>query len=88
MDRYMDWVYRWRFVIIILSIVLVMLAAYGGRDHQKNFKTDYRNFFSEGNPQLLAFEELQNVYSKNDNLLIAIEPRSGNVFEPKTLELL
>ena len=88
MDRYMDWVYRWRFVIIILSIAVVMLAAYGGRDHQKNFKTDYRNFFSEGNPQLLAFEELQNVYSKNDNLLIAIEPRSGNVFEPKTLELL
>jgi predicted RND superfamily exporter protein len=65
-----------------------MLAAYGGRDHQKNFKTDYRNFFSEGNPQLLAFEELQNVYSKNDNLLIAIEPKSGNVFEPNTLELL
>ena len=88
MDRYMDWVYRWRFVIIILSIAVVMLAAYGGRDHQKNFKTDYRNFFSEDNPQLLAFEELQNVYSKNDNLLIAIEPRSGNVFEPKTLELL
>ena len=88
MERYIDWVYRWRFAIILSSIVLVMMAGYGGRDHQKNFKTDYRNFFSAGNPQLLAFEELQNVYSKNDNLLIAIEPVSGNVFEAETLDLL
>lgn len=88
MDSYVNWLYRWRFMIVIATVVIVGLAAYGGRDHQKNFKTDYRNFFSEDNPQLLAFEELQNVYSKNDNLLIAIEPKSGNVFEPKTLDLL
>ena len=88
MDNYVNWLYRWRFMIVIATVVIVGLAAYGGRDHQKNFKTDYRNFFSEDNPQLLAFEELQNVYSKNDNLLIAIEPKSGNVFEPKTLDLL
>ena len=88
MDSYINWIYRWRVVIVIATIVIVVLAAYGGRDHQKNFKTDYRNFFSKENPQLLAFEELQNVYSKNDNLLIAIEPKSGNVFEPETLDLL
>ncbi len=88
MDKYIEWIDRWRFLIVILTIALVVMAAYGGRDHQKNFKTDYRNFFSKENPQLLAFEEIQNIYSKNDNLLIAIKPTSGNVFEIPTLDLL
>jgi predicted RND superfamily exporter protein len=88
MDRYIEWIHRWRYLVILLTIVLVALAGYGGRDHQKNFKTDYRNFFSKENPQLMAFEQLQNVYSKNDLLLIAIEPKSGNVFEKETLDLL
>jgi len=88
MERYIDWIYRWRFAIVVMTVLLIALAGYGGRDHQKNFKTDYRNFFSKENPQLLAFEELQNVYSKNDLLLIAIEPKSGKVFERETLDLL
>lgn len=88
MEKYIDGLYRFRYYIVILTLAAVMLVAYGGKDHEKNFKTDYRNFFSEENPQLLAFEELQNIYSKNDNLLIAIKPRSGNVFERPTLTLL
>lgn len=88
MEAYINFIERWRYVIVLLAIMLVALAGYGGKDHKDNFKTDYRNFFSEENPQLLAFEELQNVYSKNDNLLIAVIPNSGNVFENKTLDLL
>ncbi|MCW8964762.1 MAG: MMPL family transporter, partial [Gammaproteobacteria bacterium] len=88
MERYIDWIYRWRYAIVVMTVLIIALAGYGGRDHQKNFKTDYRNFFSKENPQLLAFEELQNVYSKNDLLLIAIEPKSGKVFEKDTLDLL
>lgn len=88
MERYIDWIDRWRYLVVIMTLLVVALAGYGGKDHQKNFKTDYRNFFSKENPQLLAFEEMQNVYSKNDLLLIAIEPKSGNVFENRTLDLL
>ena len=48
------------------------------------FKNDYQYFFREDNPQLQAFEELQNVYTKSDNILIVVAPKSGRVFEPDT----
>jgi predicted RND superfamily exporter protein len=80
---YGEWILRWRYPIILLSIVLVALAASGARFI--TFKTDYRVFFSDDNPQLKAFEQLQNTYSKTDNVLIVIAPKDGNVFTPATL---
>ena len=37
------------------------------------------------NPQLTAFETLQNVYTKNDNVLFVIAPKDGKVFTAEAL---
>ena len=74
---------RRRWLVAGLSIVIAILLASGGRF--LTFSTDYRVFFSEKNPQLTAFETLQNVYSKDDNLLVAIKPGEGNLFTAETL---
>jgi uncharacterized protein len=50
------------------------------------FTNDYRVFFSKENPQLLAFENLQDTYSKNDNIMMVLVPKDGNVFTEKTLK--
>jgi predicted RND superfamily exporter protein len=42
-------------------------------------------FFSEENPQLTAFESMQKIYSKTDNVAFVIAPASGKVFTPETL---
>jgi len=81
---YGEWVLRWRFPILAACLILVALAASGGRFI--TFKTDYRVFFSADNPQLQAFEALQNTYTKTDNVLFAIAPKHGGVFTQKTLE--
>ncbi len=81
---YAAWILRWRFLVLLVCVILVGLAASGGRF--LTFKTDYRVFFSEDNPQLRAFEELQNTYTKADNVLFALAPKDGKVFTPDTLE--
>ena len=63
--------------------MLVFAAASGARF--LGFSTDYGVFFSEDNPQLVAFETLQNTYTKNDNVMFAVEPKDGRVFTPQTL---
>ena len=81
--RYAESVIRFRWLIILATIALTMLLGSGGKNLE--FTNDYRVFFSEGNPQLDAFESMQDTYTKNDNVLIMLEPKDGNVFTPETL---
>ena len=80
------WVVRYRWLIIICSIFIAGMAASGGRFLQ--FTNNYRYFFSKENPQLIAFEALQDTYTKNDNVLFAIAPKNGKVFTPETLAII
>jgi predicted RND superfamily exporter protein len=63
--------------------VLVALTTLG---FPLRFDMDYRVFFSEKNPQLLAFDELQNTYTKDDNVILVLAPENGHVFTNETLE--
>ena len=76
-------VIRWRWPILLVVVLLVAVAASGGRFLW--FDTDYRVFFSEDNPQLRSFDELQNVYGKNDNVLFVLAPAGGEVFTAPVL---
>ena len=81
---YTQFVLRFRWWVIGVSLLAAIAAAagaYGGLE----FSTNYRVFFSEDNPQLLAFEAVQNVYTKNDNLLFVLAPSDGQVFSNDTL---
>lgn len=74
--------YRW--LILIASVLFALTLGKGGE--RLAFTNDYRVFFGADNPQLIAFEDLQDTYNKADNVLIAFAPKSGNAFTPETLE--
>ncbi len=69
--------------VVLVCIVLTMLAGLGAQ--KLVFKNDYRVFFSEENPQLTAFEAMQNTYAKSDNVSFVVVPKDGNVFTAKHL---
>ncbi len=70
--------------LVLLGAVLVA-ALIGSGASRLEFSTNYRVFFSDANPELQAFEELQNTYTKNDNFFFVVEPDSGDAFDRKTL---
>ena len=80
---YARWIIRWRIPILIAGLAVMIAAASGSRFLQ--FSDDYRDFFSENNPELTAFEALQNIYTKNDNVLFVLAPKDGDVFTRSTL---
>jgi len=49
------------------------------------FTSDYRIFFSDKNPQLQAYDRLQNVYNRTDNILFVLKPDEGKIFTPEWL---
>lgn len=77
-------VVRWRWVVIIVSLLVTIAAASGAR--YIGFASDYRVFFSDRNEQLEAFEKMQKTYTKDDNISFVIKPASGDVFTPKMLK--
>ena len=83
-ENYAKWIVRYRWLVLLVSLAGVMALASGGR--LLAFTNDYRVFFSADNPQLLAFEELQETYTKSDNILIMLEPDGGDVFAPEALK--
>ena len=83
LDRYTAAILRYRWLVVALA-TLVMLALTAG----VRFITvtnDYRILFGEDNPQLLAFDALENTYSASNTALIAIAPRNGSVFTREAL---
>jgi predicted RND superfamily exporter protein len=52
--------------LVLIGAALIAVAIGSGAS-KLEFSTNYRVFFSEANPELQAFEELQNTYTKNDN---------------------
>jgi len=72
-----------RWWILAATVATVLVAGSGMR--YLEFSSNYRVFFSPQNPQLQAFEELQNVYTKSDNILMVVAPKDGNVFTRSTL---
>ncbi len=80
------WVARWRWWLIAVTVVAVVAAASGMR--LLHFTSDYRVFFSPDNPQLLAFDAMEQTYTKADNALIVITPADGDVFSRQTLALI
>jgi uncharacterized protein len=72
---------RW----LVIAGAVVLAAAVDVGASRLEFSTNYRVFFSEANPELQAFENLQNTYTKNDNFFFVIEPRTGHAFDAVTL---
>ena len=85
-ERYTRWVIRNRWWVV-LSALLVTMASGTGMS-KLGLANDYRVFFSEDNPDLNAFEAVENIYTKNDNVLFIVKPRAGEVFTAANLEVI
>lgn len=82
-EQYAKMLIKWRWLVVLLVLVGVVAASSGARF--LHFNNDYRIFFDSSDKRLIAFENLQNTYTKNDNVLMGIAPKDGKVFTRETL---
>jgi predicted RND superfamily exporter protein len=72
-----DYVTRRPWRTILASMVIVMVSAAGVTG--LSLASNYRVFFSPQNPELMAFENFQETYTKNDNIFFFVTPEeAGN----------
>ena len=73
-------------MVLIIGFIFIVSTAFGAKNLY--FRGDYQVFFEESNPQRIAFEEMQDTFSKNEGASIVVAPKSGNVFTLQTLSLI
>lgn len=84
METFFDKVLKHPWLVLLASLIVVLATGYGAQF--LTFKSDYRVFFGPDSAELNAFEEMQRIYSKSDNVAFLLIPRSGDVFTKDSLE--
>lgn len=83
LNAYIENVIRFRWAVLLLSIGSIVLLATGAQ--RLELQQNYRIFFGPNNPQLVAFESLEAIYTKNDNHIYIIHNPNGTIFEDEPL---
>jgi predicted RND superfamily exporter protein len=84
-EAFANWVIKKRLLVLLLSLGFALMLASGAS--RLGFIDEYRVFFGEENPQLIAFDEVEAIYTKNDNIMLVVEPADGDAFSAKTLSV-
>ncbi len=84
MSKFVRFVIERRWWFLLLVPVFCLLVASGGANLR--FTNDYRVYFSEDNPQLLAFEAMEQTYTRDDNVVFLLEPAGGEVFSAQVMQ--
>ncbi|ELM6648611.1 efflux RND transporter permease subunit [Vibrio vulnificus] len=74
---------RFSFWTLIISLIAIVATAMGAKNLY--FRGDYNIFFDGSNAQLQAFDEIQTTFAKTDNIALVLAPKSGDVFDQRTL---
>ncbi len=82
-ERFAERILKARWLVILATLVLVAVASSGIA--RLEFSANYRSFFDDDNPQLLALEALENTYGKNENIVFLIVPDVGDATSESSL---
>ncbi len=82
-DRYGLFILRWRWPIIILTLLVVAIASIG--IFRLTFNPDTRSFFGPENPERILLDRMEAQYAKLTNVIFVLAPKDGNVFTAANL---
>ena len=83
LDRYIATIVSHRWLVAALAVLVMVVMTAGVRFI--SVTNDYRIMLGEDNPQLAAFDALENTYSVSNKALIAVAPQEGSVFTREAL---
>ena len=85
-SKFAHFVLRYRWPIIVLALLISVTSSFGLQFI--TISTEPRDNFGPDNPQLIAFEDLEEKFSRVENIFIAIAPDDGQVFTPRILGII
>lgn len=84
MQRYMEWVLRYRFVVIALTLLVTVAAVI----QAKNLKIviDPNTMLPQSHPYVLTSNQVEKVFGSKYVVMIGVTPKEGDIYQPVVLE--
>ena len=86
LQRYTDNIIQHHKWIVFISLLFVIALGSGAKNLTAT--SDFNIYFSDTNPQLVAFKNLEKTYGKQDSLTFFIQPANQNLFTKENLTLI
>ena len=86
LQRYTDNIIQHHKWIVFISLLFVIALGTGAKNLTAT--SDFNIYFSDTNPQLVAFKDLEKTYGKQDSLTFYIQPANKNLFTKENLSLI
>lgn len=84
LKNYAHWITHHPVWAMLISLILLVGTSIG--IGQLSFKSDLRIYFSKDNPQITALDNMEQTYTKADNVLFVLAPKNG-VFNTEVLQV-
>ena len=84
--RFIKFLLKYRYLLALFSLVATLVLAYGAKNLY--LETDYKIYFQDDEPQLVAHESMEEAYTKTDNLAFMLRAEDGEVFNERMLRLI
>ena len=84
--RFAETVIQFRWLIVIATFLICGAAATGIL--HISVSSESRDNFGPDNPQLIAFEQLEETFTRVDNIFFVIAPKTGDIFTRETLQVI
>ena len=85
-ERFAQFIIHYPLWSFVISLCIALPLLFGV--NKVGFTGDYRVFFDKTNDQLVSYERLQKLYSKNESVFFTIKWKQGNVLDKRALELI
>ena len=83
LDRYTAFTLRYRWLVLASAVVAMLVLTAGV--HFITISNDWRDMLDKDNPQLVAFDALEDTYTATNAALVAVAPKGGSVFTREAL---
>ena len=85
-DNFTNFVLKCPVITILLALTLTMFIGLGAKNFV--FQTDYRIFFSEENPDLTEFENIEKQYGATDSVVFIIHTPKASIYDGRSLKII
>ena len=84
MQRYIEWILRYRFVVITLTLIITIAAVIQAKN--LGIIIDPNTMLPQSHPYVTTSSQVEKVFGSKYVVMVGITPKEGDIYQPEVLE--